>query len=296
MSHIVSVKAILIVGLSLILAALIVIALAVFEVFDLEDDAPAAPVAVVDAPSPPEPEVEVEDVVEDVAEAEPNVEGESGAEAQVTVEEVEDEEIVEVDEPVIHPTVQLQFWDDPVTLIIAPEGSREGYDRALFGTEWLDEDMDGCNTRQEVLIRESSTARPIDVHCSLSRGLWFSLWDGVITENWSDIAIAHMIPLAEAWESGASAWTTEQRIAFANDLSVRSTLQTATSTVIQARGDQDVSEWLPGLDERDEEGKLSGQCLYVAQWVTVKSAWELTVDPEELEVLTDFEVRCRDLE
>ena len=34
----------------------------------------------------------------------------------------------------------------------------------------------------------------------------------------SDVDIDHVVPLAEAWRSGADSWTTDRRRAFANDL------------------------------------------------------------------------------
>ncbi len=43
-------------------------------------------------------------------------------------------------------------------------------------------------------------------------------YDGLTFTNPSDLDIDHVVPLAEAWRSGASSWTTTTRQAFANDL------------------------------------------------------------------------------
>jgi hypothetical protein len=51
----------------------------------------------------------------------------------------------------------------------------------------------------------------------LSGGRWFSYYDRV---SWTDagrIDIDHVV-LAEAWDTGASAWTAAQRQGYANDL------------------------------------------------------------------------------
>ena len=53
-----------------------------------------------------------------------------------------------------------------------------------------------------------------------------------------------MVPLAEAWDSGASGWTTAQRQSFANDLT-RPQLIAVTDNVNQSKSDQDPAEWMP---------------------------------------------------
>jgi hypothetical protein len=51
-----------------------------------------------------------------------------------------------------------------------------GYDRSLF-KHWIDEDRDGCNTRQEVLIEEALVKPKIGKRCVLSGGTWISSYD-----------------------------------------------------------------------------------------------------------------------
>jgi hypothetical protein len=45
-----------------------------------------------------------------------------------------------------------------------------------------------------------------------------------------------MVPLAEAWDSGASDWTTAQRRAYANDLGDERSLVTVTDNENQSKG------------------------------------------------------------
>lgn len=49
-------------------------------------------------------------------------------------------------------------------------------------------------------------------------GSWFSVYDGATWTASSDVDIDHLVPLKEAWLSGARDWTTAQREALANDL------------------------------------------------------------------------------
>ena len=92
-----------------------------------------------------------------------------------------------------------------------------GYERALFKL-WIDADSDGCNTREEVLIEEAIIKPKIGKSCTLTGGTWLSPYDGVKTTKASALDIDHLVPLSEAWRSGAWAWSTEQRQSFANDL------------------------------------------------------------------------------
>ena len=95
---------------------------------------------------------------------------------------------------------------------------RTGYDRDLF-RHWVDADGDGCSTRKEVLIAEADDAADRRAAAARSRGgRWYSYYDRVLDRRRPTLDIDHMVPLAEAWDSGARTWTTATRQAYANDL------------------------------------------------------------------------------
>lgn len=152
--------------------------------------------------------------------------------------------------------------------------NRGGYRRSLF-KHWTDDDGDGCNTRYEVLIAEASTKPRVGASCRLTGGRWISAYDGVQTASTRSIDIDHMVPLAEAWDSGAWAWTPEQRMAFANDLGDSRSLIAVTASSNRQKSDQDPAEWLPSV----------GRCTYLVQWIAVKVRWRLSVDPVEKQAL-----------
>lgn len=169
-------------------------------------------------------------------------------------------------------------------IVIAPEHSREGYDRRLF-RHWIDADGDGCDTRREVLIRDAVEAPAVDAECNLSGGRWVSLYDGqVFTGGGRGLDIDHMVPLAEAWESGAWAWPAERRQAFANDLEHRFALLAVSASSNRSKGARDPAEWLPP----DE----SSHCLYATSWRDTKVAWGLTFDPAEADALATALATC----
>lgn len=158
---------------------------------------------------------------------------------------------------------------------------RTGYDRDLF-PHWIDADGDGCSTREEVLIAEADDPVTVGDDCSLSGGRWFSYYDRV---SWTDpgrIDIDHLVPLAEAWDSGARSWKTKTRQAFANDLGDHRTLVGVTDSVNQSKGDQDPNEWMPEY----------GDCRYLRQWVAVKHRWRLRVDRPERRALISLADDC----
>ena len=157
------------------------------------------------------------------------------------------------------------------TIRIVPEYSI-GYDRDLF-PHWKDLDADGCDTRKEVLIRDSRTAAVVGSSCTVSSGTWYSPYDGATWTNPSDVDIDHVVALNEAWQSGAYAWSTQQRTNFANDLTDGRTLLAVTDSVNQSKSDKDPTEWLPSLS--------SYRCTYLSYWVSVKARWSLAMDEAE---------------
>jgi hypothetical protein len=158
-------------------------------------------------------------------------------------------------------------------LTVGAEGSSSGYSRDKF-PHWITQ-SGACNTREVVLKRDGTNVQQ-DSACAAVSGSWYSPYDGATWSAASDVDIDHMVPLAEAWRSGASSWTTAQRQSFANDLT-RPQLIAVTDNVNQSKGDQDPAEWMPPTS--------SYKCTYVRAWVHVKKHYNLTVDSAEKSAL-----------
>ena len=47
--------------------------------------------------------------------------------------------------------------------------------------------------------------------CRLTGGKWRSYYDGQVVTDLADLDIDHVVPLAEVWDSGASAWDDTRR-------------------------------------------------------------------------------------
>ena len=157
-----------------------------------------------------------------------------------------------------------------------------GYKRSLFA-RWYDADRDGCDTRQEVLIAESIIPATIGDDCKVT-GKWFSVYDGVTTTVSSTIDIDHMVPLKEAWDSGAWNWNKDQRKKYANDLDESFFLIAVTERSNSSKSDRDPAEWMPT--------SASYRCEYARIWVKIKRAWDLSVDPAENKFLKSTLAKC----
>ena len=171
-----------------------------------------------------------------------------------------------------------QAFDLPLT--IAPD-QLSGYERTLF-KHWIDADKDKCDTRKEVLIQEAVSIPKLSSGCVFNGGKWISAYDGLATTDYSTLDIDHMVPLSEAWRSGAWKWSPAQREAFANDLTDPRALVAVTASLNRQKSDQDPSTWLPPIDK----------CTYVSKWIAIKVRYSLTVDTAEANALTTLVASC----
>ena len=150
---------------------------------------------------------------------------------------------------------------------------RTGYRRSLF-IHWADLDGNGCDTREEVLKRDSISKPQVDPYrCYVVAGDWVSPYDGKNLSDRSDVDIDHVVALKEAWDSGAWAWSESQRKAYANDMTDRRTLIAVTDRVNMSKSDKDPSNWMPPLK--------SYWCTYLGDWISVKARWGLSMDQSE---------------
>ncbi|EOD43870.1 putative secreted protein [Neofusicoccum parvum UCRNP2] len=183
------------------------------------------------------------------------------------------------------------------SLTVAARGSSDGYSRDEFNhwitisgsvlsqefpkTAWLTLSST-CNTRETVLKRDGTNVVTSSA-CAATSGSWFSPYDGATWTAASDVDIDHMVPLSNAWQSGASSWTAAQRQAFANDLD-NPQLWAVTDNVNSSKGDKSPDAWKPPLS--------SFYCVYARSWVKVKSVYDLTITSAEKTALTSMLDTC----
>jgi hypothetical protein len=169
---------------------------------------------------------------------------------------------------------------ESIQLVVAADHTT-GYNRALF-KHWIDADNNGCDTRAEVLLEEATTTPKIGAKCKLTGGKWLSAYDGKVVTNASQLDVDHLVPLAEAWRSGAWMWSDAEREIYANDLQNKRALIAVSASNNRTKGDKDPSKWLPTKEK----------CKYIESWITVKLKYSLTADDKEASALSSLVTNC----
>lgn len=178
--------------------------------------------------------------------------------------------------------------------VIQAPASLSDYRRDAFGSAWTDTDHNGCNQRDDVLLRDVDRSRPFTTgqqggcdHDLLS-GTWIDPYSGVaITladakapDQAPLVQIDHIVALSVAWRYGAAAWDDGRRLEFAND--VRNLVASAGDSN-ESKGGSDASEWQPAPAAR---------CGYAVRYITVKDAYHLPTDRAEAAALQGMLATC----
>ena len=135
-----------------------------------------------------------------------------------------------------------------------------------------------------MLIAESLEPPVVSANCAVASGRWFDPYIAVTFVAPGELDIDHVVALANAWRSGAWAWTHAQRVAFANDLDQPEVLIAVGASVNRSKGDLGPDEWKPP--------NAGVWCSYARAWVSVKTAWRLTVTAAEKASLSSMLATC----
>ena len=166
------------------------------------------------------------------------------------------------------------------TLSVGAWHSMSGYSRDRF-PHWVSQGH-GCDTR-DVVLKRDGTGVVATGECTITSGRWVSPYDNVTVTDPSAMDIDHMVPLANAWRTGAADWTDQVRSEFANDLT-RPELLTVTASSNRSKGDQDPSQWRPP--------NRAFWCDYAQRWIAVKAYWHLVVTTDEKAALQQMLQTC----
>lgn len=184
-----------------------------------------------------------------------------------------------------------------------------GYERKLFGSGWLDTDDNGCDTRNDILLRDLVEVTVDSDGCKVLSGTLNDLYTGEVIDfvfgkdTSAAVQIDHLIPLSLAWALGANTWDTETRQAFANDpLNVYASKGAANNN----KSDQGIGDWTPALYSCIAIDKDAGQstkkakelcqsiplydgsfyqsydCEYAARYILVADKYKLPVTDKDV--------------
>ncbi|MFK8851713.1 HNH endonuclease family protein [Streptomyces sp. Ac-502] len=142
---------------------------------------------------------------------------------------------------------------------------------------------DNCTTRDKTLvyfgkqIKHTNKKNP----CEVTSGRWGNPYGGpdAKVSYTKDADVDHIVPLKNAWQSGAAGWSgdagKQKRINLANDM-VEPQLLVVHKKDNTAKGAKGPEAWKP---------HTSYQCTYAKAWVRVKKFYNLTVTSNERSAL-----------
>lgn len=193
--------------------------------------------------------------------------------------------------------------------VLASEPSVAGYSRDKFGPAWTDNNAadlggNGCNTRDDILLRDVDKTAPYKVAwqgaCDhdMIAGTWHDPYDGT-THTYTDLkdpaqaqsyTIDHTKSLHEAWNEGANAWTDQQRTDYANDPLV------LVATALNGRkSDKSVAEWAQSMGWPGSATDTAADqrwCDYARRTVDIDTKYRLPVLAADKPVLRQMIERC----
>jgi hypothetical protein len=157
-----------------------------------------------------------------------------------------------------------------------------GYNRNNW-PHWIDQNNDCQNTRHEILIRDSN--KPVSFKtskgCKVISGKWIGPYTGQTFNKASDLDIDHIVPLAHAYKNGGSVWSSDKKMAFANDLDNLLAVDDSTN---QSKGSKGPDKWMPPKEDY--------WCNYLDKWTMVKTRYALTISQKEKFILKEFQKKC----
>jgi len=175
-------------------------------------------------------------------------------------------------------------------LVVARNQDSGAYQRSAFGPGWggygyYPKLPDGCEARDEVLRRDLSDVKAGDRNaCIIFSGVLHDPYTGkelpYSRYKASDIQIDHVVALGAAWRSGASTWSGERRLEFANDIN---NMLAVDKQANNDKSSKTPDQWRPPEDY---------WCQYAERWVGIKSLYGLTVTAAERTALEQMLAAC----
>lgn len=168
---------------------------------------------------------------------------------------------------------------------------KNGYSRDQFGQPWTD-DVDvegghnGCDTRNDILRRDLSDVVTAG-NCLVLSGVLHDPYTGKDVqfnrEEGTDVLVQidHVVPLLDAWKTGAQQWDQPKRVQFAND---PLDLLAVSGKANRKKKADDVATWLPSNKDF--------RCDYVTRVVTVKAKYGLWMTQAEHDAASRILTNC----
>lgn len=159
----------------------------------------------------------------------------------------------------------------------------EPYNRLQDFGSWIkDQSGQTCfNTRGVVLARDSSTAVGTSTSgCTVKTGSWQEPYTGRSESDANQLQIDHVVPLKNAYVSGAYQWDNKKRCLYANFLGNKFHLLAVDGHENMQKGDKGPEGYMP------QDPNYT--CQYLQHWVRIKMIWHLRLNPDEVKAIQNF--------
>jgi hypothetical protein len=156
------------------------------------------------------------------------------------------------------------------------------YDRQKQFGGWINikDDQTCLDTRGLVLKRDSSKQVEVNTSCRVINGDWHDPYTDKNYTSSTDIQIDHMVPLKNAFMSGAYEWTNKKRCLYANYMGNEYHLLSVFGTENMRKGDRSPREYIPPNKKYT--------CNYLKTWLKIKYIWSLRMTPQETEKISQL--------
>lgn len=170
-------------------------------------------------------------------------------------------------------TINLLSW---AQIQKAPPHPAEKYVRERHFGIWIDfEDDDTCLDTRGLVLVKNSTIDPIvtEQPCRVDKGEWYDPYTNAYYYDAKDVQIDHIVPLKNAYISGAFDWSWKKRCAYFNFLGNEFHLKAVEKKANLNKVDKGPEAWLPP--------NAAYTCTYISDWLKIKAIWRLMISEKE---------------
>ena len=131
--------------------------------------------------------------------------------------------------------------------------------------------------------------------CAIGKGAsgWGNAYKADDKLSLDDIDVDHVVPLKEAWDSGADKWNDNERAVFANDPHV---LRITSKTLNRSKSDKGIADWPPleAYSYTRNNYPMSGflMCDYLTAYAEIKINYKLSFSTDEIDRIEEVKDKC----
>ncbi len=131
---------------------------------------------------------------------------------------------------------------------------------------WSDLDGNGCDSREDALVRGGTNVTTDPKTCKVLSGNWVEQYSNESYTDPSKMDLDHVVALSWAASNGGNDWDSATKEAFAND---PTNLILASASENRSKGDKGPSKYMPKNE--------SFHCIYITAYIEVLAKYELTI-------------------